>query len=145
MAVQRSDPYPSANFLVEIDGIGSGGFAEVGGLQIATDVVEYREGNDKTNAVRKLTGLTRYADVTLRRGIVGSLDLYQWIRDSADGSADAARNVAIVLLDEAHQPVLRWLLRRARIVRYTGGPLNAKSSDVAVEEMVLAFDRLELE
>lgn len=145
MAVQRNDPYAQANFLVEVDGIGGGGFAEVSGIQMATDVIEYREGSDKTNAVRKLNGLTRYGDLTLRRGIVGSLDLYQWIRAGADGAGDAARNVGISLLDEAHQPVLRWLLIRARPIRFTGGPLNAKGTDVAVEEMVLAFDRLEVE
>lgn len=144
MAVLRGTPYGHFNFVVEIDGVEAAGFSEVSGLGMETEVIEYREGAMRENARIKLPGLTKYSDVTLKRGFAGSLALYEWARVGADGQ-DVARSVVIILLDEAHQPVLRARLRRARIARLTLGPMNARSSDVAIEELVLAHERLDLE
>ena len=144
MAVARNTPYGHFNFLVEIDGVEAAGFSEVSGLSIETEIIEYREGGMRENARIKLPGLTKYPNVTLKRGIAGSLALYEWARADADGQ-DAARNVTITLLSEAHEPVLRARLRRARIAKFTMGPLNARGSDVAIEELVLAHERLDLE
>ena len=83
MAVQRDRPYAQFNFLVDL-GTGNtdgpqAGFQECSEIGMSVDVTEYRNGNDKENSVLKLTGLARYPDVTLKRGIIGSLDLYQWL------------------------------------------------------------------
>ena len=141
----RDDPYPGFNFLVEIDGLPESAFAEVGGIGFATDVIEYRNGSDPQSGVRKLAGLARYSDITLKRGIVGSLDFFKWLRSSADGAPDARRNVAIRLLSEDRNIVMTWRLLRARIIKHTSGPLNARGTDVAMEELVLAYERLEIE
>lgn len=150
MAVLRERPYVQFNFLVNLgDGNTAGpqaGFAEVDGIGMAVDVVEYRNGNDKENAPRKLTGLARYPDVTLRRGVVGALNLYQWLDQIRNGDQAALRTVTIQLQNEDHSSVVAtWKLLRARIVKHTSGPLNARGSDVAIEEMVLACERLEME
>ena len=149
MAVQRDDPYRQFNFIVEIDGFDDGshgGFSEISGIGFETTVIEYRTGTDKDNGVRKLPGLTKYTNITLKRGVIGSLAFYQWLRSSADGAADSQRNVAISLLSEDRGTVgMRWLLRRARIIKHTSGPFNARGTDVAMEEMVLAYERLEIE
>ena len=109
-------------------------------------VIEYRNGNDRENNVLKLTGLCKCPDVTLRRGIIGSLSLYQWLDQIRNGGQDALRNVVINLMSEDHSSVVQtWKLLRARIVKYTSGPLNAKASCVAIEEIVLAYERLEIE
>jgi len=150
MAVLRDRPYAQFNFLVDL-GTGQtdgpeAGFQECSGIAMSVDVIEYRNGNDKENNPRKLTGLTRVSDVTLRRGIIGSLALYQWINQIRNGDAAAARNVTIQLQNEDHTAiVMTWKLRGARIIKHTSGPLNAKGTDVAMEEITLAYERLELE
>jgi phage tail-like protein len=113
---------------------------------MSVDVVEYRNGNEKENNVRKLTGLARYPDVTLKRGIIGSLDLYQWLNDIRNGNQNAIRTVVVQLMNEDHTTVVQeWKLIRARIIKHVSGPFNARASDVAMEEITLAYERLELD
>jgi phage tail-like protein len=151
MAVLRDHPYAQFNFLVDL-GTGStdgpqAGFQECGAIGASVDVIEYRNGNDKENSVRKLTGLARVSDVTLKRGVIGSLDLYQWLDQIRNGDqAAAVRTVTVQLLSEDHTTVVQtWKLLRARIVKHVSGPFNAKGTDVAIEELTLAYERLELE
>jgi phage tail-like protein len=81
---------------------------------MSVDVVEYRNGNEKESSVRKLTGLARYPDVTLKRGIIGSLDLYSWLNDIRNGDEAAYRTVTVQLMDEDHTQVAQtWKLLRA--------------------------------
>lgn len=150
MAVQRDRPYAQFNFLVDL-GTGStdgphAGFQECSEIGMSVDVIEYRNGNERENSVRKLTGLNRAADVTLKRGIIGSLDLYEWLDDIRNGDQNALRSVVIHLQNEDHTQVVQtWKLLRARIVKHVSGPLNAKGCDVAIEELTLAYERLEME
>jgi phage tail-like protein len=150
VAVERDRPYAQFNFLVDL-GTGStsgpqAGFRECSELGIVVDVIEYRNGNDKENAVRKLTGLSRYPDVTLKRGVIGSLDLWNWIDQVRNGDPNAYRTVTVQLMNEDHTQVAQtWKLLRARPVRHVTGPFDAQCSDVAVEELTLAYERLELE
>ena len=90
-------------------------------------------------------GLSRYENVILRRGIIGSLNLYDWINQVRNGDASARRTVTITLLSEDLRAVLTWKLLRAWPVKYYFGDLNAKGTDVAIEELVLAYERLEME
>ena len=150
MAVQRDRPYAQFNFLVDL-GTGQtdgpqAGFQECSEIGMSGDVVEYRNGNEKENSVRKITGLNKATDVTLKRGVIGSLDLYQWLNDIRNGDQGAVRTVLIHLMNEDHTTVVQtWKLLRARIVKHVSGPFNARASDVAMEELVLAYERLELE
>ncbi|WP_374366584.1 phage tail protein [Piscinibacter sp.] len=150
MATQRERPYNRFNFLVDLgDGNTEGpdaGFAEVRGLGMQLEVIEYRNGNSRENEPMKITGLARVGDVTLRRGLIGSLTLYRWIDQIRNGDTNALRTVTIQLQNEDHTQVVQtWKLLRARIVKHVSGPFNAKGGDVAMEEMVLAFERLEIE
>ena len=150
MAVLRDRPYLQFNFLVDL-GTGDtdgprAGFQECSEIGMSVDVIEYRNGNSRENSVQKLTGLNRVADVTLKRGIIGSLDLYNWLDDIRNGDQNALRTVRILLQNEDHTAVVQaWILHRARIVRHVSGPLNAKGCDVAIEELTLAYERLEME
>jgi phage tail-like protein len=146
MAVQRERPYCRFNFLVDLgDGVAAG-FQEIGAISSEVDVVEYRTGNARENSVVKLTGLNKASDVTLKRGVIGSLDLYNWFNQVRNGDPAALRTVTIRLQNEDHTEVVQtWKLLRARVVKFTSGPFHAQSSDVALEEIVLAYDRLELE
>jgi phage tail-like protein len=86
------------------------------------------------------------SDVTLKRGLIGSLSLYQWLDQIRNGDQNALRTVTIQLQSEDHtEVVMTWKLLRARIVKHSSGPLNAKGTDVAMEELTLAYERLEME
>jgi phage tail-like protein len=150
MAVMRDRPYTQFNFLVDLgDGVTEGpnaGFQEVSAISTEVAVTEYRTGNSKENSVRKITGLNKATDVTLKRGVIGSLGLYQWLNDIRNGNQNALRTVTIQLQNEDHSEVVQtWKLLRARIIKHTSGPFNARASEVAIEEIVLAYERLELE
>lgn len=150
MAVMRERPYTCFNFLVDLgDGNTEGpqaGFQEMSPIGMEVAVIEYRNGNHKENSPIKLTGLQKVADVTLKRGIIGSLNLYQWLNDIRNGNQHSLRTVTIQLQNEDHTEIVQtWKLLRARIVKHTSGPFNAKGSDVAMEEIVLAYERLEME
>lgn len=150
MAVLRDRPYAQFNFLVDL-GTGNttgpeAGFQECSQISMSVDVIEYRNGNDKLNSVRKITGLNKATDVTLKRGIIGSLNLYQWLDQIRNGDQAGFRNVTIQLQSEDRSAVVQtWKLLNARIVKHTSGPLNAKGTDVAMEELTLAYERLEME
>jgi phage tail-like protein len=151
MATQRDRPYGQFNFLVNLQGnvdpkMPDGGFQEVSGLGTELAVAEYRYGNSKENHVAKITGLNKNSDITLKRGAMGTLTLYQWIDAIRNGKNDT-RTVTIQLLTEDHQeqPVLTWVLKRARIIKFSTGPLNAKGNDVTMEELTLSYERLEME
>jgi phage tail-like protein len=137
-------PYRNFNFVVEIDGIERASFSEATVPTAELDVVEYREGADKTSVSRKLPGRLRLGNLVLRRGIADDLDLWHWFRTVADGELER-RNVAVILLDATRQPVRRWLLHDAWIVKFEGPTLNAKGNEVAIETLELTCERLEVE
>lgn len=150
MATLRDRPYVQFNFLVDLgDGVTDGpqaGFQECSNIGMEVTVAEYRNGNELENSVRKITGLNKSTDVTLKRGIIGSLNLYAWLDDIRNGNQNAIRNVVVQLQNEDHTAiVLTWKLMRARITKHVSGPLNAKGTDVAMEELTLAYERLEME
>lgn len=150
MATFRERPYVQFNFLVDLgDGNTNGpqaGFQEISGIGMEVTVSEYRTGNFKENSVMKITGMNKSTDVTMKRGVIGSLDLYQWLNQIRNGDQTALRTVTISLMSEDHTTVVQtWKLNRARIIKHTSGPLNAKGTDVALEELVVAYERLEME
>lgn len=149
MAILRDLPYGNQHFRVDLgDGAegGSAGFSEIILPDISIDVIEYRNGNSREQGIQKLPGLARYDDVILRRGVTGSLNLYEWIHQVRSGEENVKRNVAIQLLSEDRAAVvLTWKLFRAWPIKHSFGDLNATGTDVAMEEIVLAYERLEIE
>ena len=141
----RQTPYGAFNFLVEIDGQEFGGFSDVSGLSSDITVAEYRNGNDRVNHVRKVPGMHKVSDVTLKRGIVNSTDLWAWVSQTRTASVGAQRAVTVTLLDEARNAVQRWLLRGVIPMKYSGPSLAAKGGgDVAMEELVLSAEDFEI-
>ncbi len=139
---QRDDPYKAFNFRVEIDGITVAAFSEVSGLESETAVIEYRAG-DEPNSVRKLPGLTRYANIVLRRGVTQNAELWNWRKTVEDGKVER-RNGSIVLLDEERTEVVRWNFFNGWIAKWQAPSLNAKGEAVAIETIEIAHERLEL-
>jgi phage tail-like protein len=150
MAAKRERPFAQFNFLVDL-GTGNtdgpeAGFQECSNVGMEVAVAEYRNGNERENSVRKLTLLNKATDVTLKRGVIGSDNLYTWLDAIRNGDANALRTVRIQLMSEDRQTVVQtWSLLRARIIKYVSGPFNAKGTDVAMEELTLAYERMEME
>jgi phage tail-like protein len=139
---QRNDPYKAFNFLVEIGGIGRAFFREVGGLESETAVIEYRVGGEP-HTVRKLPGLTKYANIVLRRGITQDAELWNWRQTVVQGNVNR-RNGSIILLDDEGNEVVRWNFLQGWIAKWEGPALNAQGNDVAIETIEIAHEGLEL-
>ena len=150
MPPKRDRPYAQFNFLVDL---GSGdtdsvdaGFQECSNLGMEVTVAEYRPGNAKENSVMKVTGLNKATDVTFKRGVMGSDTLYAWLNDIRNGNENALKTVRVQLMSEDHSSTVgTWSLLRARIIKYVTGPFNAKGTDVAMEELTIAYERMEAE
>jgi phage tail-like protein len=139
---QRHDPYKAFNFRVEIEGIARAAFSEVGGLESETAVIEYRVGGEP-RTVRKLPGLTKYANIVLRRGITQDPELWNWRQSVVQGNVDR-RNGSIFLLDDDGTEVVRWNFFQGWIAKWEGPALNAKANEVAIETIEIAHEGLEL-
>jgi phage tail-like protein len=141
---ERKDPYRGFNFRIEIDSTTVAGFRECGGLNLTTDAVDYREGTDVPLHVRKLTGLRKFANITLKRGFTNNQDLWKWYKNVLNGVTDR-RNGAIVLQDEQHNDVLRWQFENGWICKWEGPAMNATSNDVALESIEICAEQVTLE
>lgn len=135
---KRIDPYRSFNFLVEIDGITQAGFAECGGLDSTTEPIEYREGGENTT-VRKLPGKTSYSNITLKRGLTDSDELWKWRKSVIDGKV-VRKNGSVIVLDDSGQEKLRWNFMSAWPTKWEGPAFNAKGSEIAIETFTLAHE-----
>lgn len=131
------DPYRNFRYKVEINGQ-EYGFSEVSGFDATIDAIDYREGSHPTH-VRKLPGLTKYGNVTLKWGVTDTMDLYQWHLNAVNGNIER-RTVAIQLLDEAGDPKARWEIAEAWPTKYDPMDLNAKGNDVSIETLELVHE-----
>jgi phage tail-like protein len=150
MATTRDNPYGAFNFKVEFADVSDGepilgGFSDVSGLGNEINYSEYREGTEKTNTVRKIPNTFKLDEVTLKRGLVGSTDIFAWLHAVRDG-AYQPRTVTIVMLDEARNEVLSLVLKNAQPKKWVGPTLAAKGGgEVAMEELHLVHEGIEYE
>ncbi len=140
----RKDPYKAYNFLVEIDGITRAGFRECSGLDSAQDPIEYREGNEKYLTVRKLTGLVKYSNISLKYGITEDQDLWDWRTKAVEGEVER-KNGSIVLLDDLGEEKRRWNFREAWPTKWTGASFNATGNEVAIETLEIAHEGISID
>ena len=146
----RTAPYPSYSYIVNLNGPRDpekllGGFSDVSGLTTEIHISEYRDGNEAEPHVRKIPGSHKVGDVTLKRGVVDSSDLWAWITETENTGILAQRDVIITLRDEASNPVQSWKLRNVVPMKYTGPTLAGKGGgEVAMEELVLSAEGFEI-
>ncbi len=131
----RNDPYRNFRFRLNLQGVTEAGFSEVSGFDITVDPIDYREGADPTH-VRKLPGLTKYGNVTLKWGVTDSMVLHDWHREVVDGKIRRT-NVEIVVQGEDGSDKARWEIVEAWPSKYTPTTLNAKGNEVAIETLEL--------
>lgn len=139
---KRVDPFNNFNFLVEIGGIRRAAFQEASGFDSSIDITEHREGGENTT-VRKLPGLTKFSNITLKWGMTDDPELYNWHRLWVTGDPAAKReNGSIVLLDRQGQEKARWNFLSAWPNKWIGPSFNAEGNDVAIETLELAHEGL---
>ncbi len=149
MATFRDNPYGAFNYLVSM-GVGDeasvvAGFSDVSGLGGEISYSDYRNGNEKFNTVRKVANTFKNDDVTLKRGLVGSLDLFTWFKAVREGDHDP-RQISITLMDEGRQPVATFRLKNAQPKKWVGPTLAAKGGgEVAMEELHLVHEGVDYE
>ena len=140
----RVDPYRGYNFRLEIGGFVRAGFRECSGLDTSQDPIEYREGDEKPLTARKLTGLNKYSNVTLKWGLTadaGDQELWDWRERAKTGDVDR-QDVSIVLNDDHGEEVWRWNLSHAWPTKWTGPSFNATGNEVAIETLEIAHEDL---
>lgn len=147
----RDFPYGAFNFLVNLNSPGVdpatplGGFSDVTGISTDITVAEYRNGNEPVNRVRKVPGVHKVADVTLKRGLISSADFWEWISLVRTQGRNAKRDATITLRAEDGTPVQSWRLLNCIPLKYTAPSFAAKGgTDVAMEELVLSCEGLEV-
>jgi phage tail-like protein len=140
-------PYPAYNFKVSVTNVDtgetvSGSFSEVSGLTVDVQPIEYRDGTDDTT-VRKVRGLRKLSNITLKRGISGHVGFWKWVLDGIEGDANRQEGY-IALLNEDRAEVMRWNFKQAWPTKYTGPSLNAKNNEIAMETLELAVEDLRI-
>ena len=138
------NPLTAYHFLVEWGGSRIG-FSEVSGLDIEIETTVFREGSSPVDSERKIPGLRKFSNITLKRGLVkGDNEFFEWI-NSKQMSTIERRDIRISLLDEQHQPAVTWKVKNAFPVKYTGPVLTANSNEIAVESLELTHEGIETE
>jgi phage tail-like protein len=135
----RIDPYRGFNFIVEIDGISRAGFREASGLDSSQDPTEYREGNDKALTARKLPGLNKFSNISLKWGITDDKELWDWREQARNGKVEY-KNGSIVLLNDTGEEKIRWNFVNGWPTKWTGPTYNATSNDVAIETLEIVHE-----
>ncbi|NLW46379.1 MAG: phage tail protein [Firmicutes bacterium] len=137
---QRIDPYRNFRFRVVIDGIQVAGFSDATIPESSTDTVDYREGTDPPYQ-RKLSTLTKYGNVTLKKGLTDSMDLYNWRKQVEDkGAAGARKNMSLILIDEEGKDKAQWDIVEAWPIKYDPSDFSAKGNEVLVESLDITHE-----
>ncbi len=131
----RKDPYRAFNYIVEIDGIISGGFSEVSGMKIETEVYSIKEGG-MNSFEYKLPKSTKFSEITLKRGIT-DWDLYDWYLDVVYGNIKR-KNGSIILRDIGEDDKMTWYFFEAYPIKWEGSTFSASGNSIATETLVLA-------
>jgi phage tail-like protein len=139
----RIDPIRNFRYRLEIGGIQQAGFSEVAIGESTTDAIDYREGTDPMH-VRKLSGLSKFANITLKWGVTESMELYNWHKAIVAGQIGTSRKqVAIVVVDESGADKARFVVSEAWPLKYDPSDLNAKGNEVFIEVLELANEGIE--
>jgi phage tail-like protein len=145
----RDDPYGAYNFLVIVNGVSDdgeavkGAFMEASGLEVELSPIDYRTGAEDI-VVRKIPGLKKFTNITLKRGVIGDGGFWSWVKKGLDGAVLRAEG-SIILLDEAREEVMRWNFKRAWPCKWTGPGMKAAANEIATETLEICHEGCELE
>lgn len=132
-------PIPAFHFRVEWGGTNLG-FTEVGGLNVETQILEYRDGVSPDYSTLKMPGMQKYGNITLKRGVMaGDNEFFDWWNTHLLNKIDR-RDLTISLLNEKHEPVVVWKVRNAFPVKVDGGSLKATANEISIETVEVAHE-----
>lgn len=136
----RKDPYRNFRFRVEIDGIQTAAFSEATIPSSETGAVDYREGTDPPH-VRKLSSMNSYGNLSLKRGLTDSMELYNWYKTvQQTGASTARKSISLILMDEQGNDKARWDIVEAWPIKYESAGFNASGKDVIVESLDIVHE-----
>lgn len=138
MADEIKYPLGKFRYKVEIEGVTAGGFTEVSGFDASIDVIEYREG-DMVQTPMKLPGLKKYGNITLKKGVMDTKALYDWMAVGLEKNVKRA-TVTITLIDINGENAASWQVIKAWPTKYTAPDFNATSSEIAVDTLEIAHE-----
>jgi phage tail-like protein len=138
----REDPLLGFNFAIDVSGVIKGYFTEVSGLGSEHEVVEHKIVNEKgIEVVKKIPGRLKWGDITLKRGITSSMDLWDWRKMVEDGKVKEARkNGSIVMYDRELKEAARWDFRNAWPSRITGPAPKSDGNEIGIEEITIVHE-----
>ncbi len=144
-AGRQSDPLVGFNFRLEIEGKLAGYFTEASGLGSENEVIEHKVVDGSGHElVQKLPGRLKWGDLTLKRGITDSMDIWKWRKQVEQGKMKDARTaVSIIMMDRNYEELARWNLANAWPSKVTGPSLKADSNEFAIEEVVIVHEGVE--
>jgi phage tail-like protein len=137
----RTDPYRNFNFVVEIGNLQQFGFSDCSGFGATVDPIEYREGDPRAEpmTMRKLSGMTKYPNITLKWGITDSREMYDWFRRVSDGVVER-KDGSVVLYDLDGTEKVRWNFVNGWPAKWDGPDFTAKGNEVAIETLEIAHE-----
>ena len=138
--------YPLPKFHFQVDwGSDSASFTEVSGLDVETEVIEYRDGANRSYSKQKIPGMQKYANVVLKRGIMPADNgFFDWWNTVSLNKVER-RNVTVSLLNEQHEPVMVWKIVEAWPAKVAGTDLKADGNEIAVETVELAHEGITIQ
>jgi phage tail-like protein len=140
MPGERNDPYRNFRFKVQIEGIQIASFADATIPDSTTEAVPYREGTDPTHE-RKLSGLTKYGTITLKKGLTDSMELYNWKKQVEDsGAIKARKSMSLILIDEEGNEKSQWDIQDAWPTKYDSSDFSAKANEVIIETFEIVHE-----
>lgn len=147
MPTRATDPLVGFSFSLDVQGTISGYFTEISGLGSESEIVEHKvtspEGRD---IIQKIPGRTKYTDVTLKRGVTSSMDIWAWRKKVEDGDIVGARkNGTITMYDQAMTAVAKWNIIRCWPTKISGPSMNSDGSSVTIEELSITFEEMNRE
>lgn len=143
-------PFTTFNFSVElnVEGVSpkvcNAAFSDCDGLEMAMEVKTIREGGNNGRQIR-LTGPTSYGQLTLKRGMTANFDLWDWFNKTVSDPTVRADAVVVLFAADGSTERARFVLSRCVPVKLKAPALNARDGVVAIEEMQLAYESLQLQ
>jgi len=142
MMAEREDPSVGFHFGLDFGGVIAGYFTECAGIGSEHEVIEHKVVNEKgQEIILKIPGRLKWENITLKRGITSSMDIWDWRKMVEDGDVDnARRNGSITMYNQHLEPIARWDFERAWPVKVTGPQPKSDSNEIGLEELTLAHE-----
>jgi phage tail-like protein len=139
---EREDPLVGFLFALDVQGVIKGYFTECSGIGSETEIAEQKVVNEKgIQVVLKIPGRLKWGDITLKRGLTSSMDLWDWRKMVEDGAVEGARkNGSIIMFDQSLKAVAQWDFKNAWPSKISGPTPKSDGNDISLEEITIVHE-----